>query len=64
VLTAADLTGRSGVLAVNIQEVGSVGWKAMANPAVTKVTGTAYRITDGSLMAGTPVTAVVQAILY
>ena len=64
VLTAADLAGMSGVLALNIQETGPVAWKAMANPGTGKVLGTAYRMTDGSLMAGSPVTAVVQAIMY
>jgi hypothetical protein len=64
VLSTADLAGRSGVLAVHLQETGTTAWKAMVNPAVTKVTGTAYRMTDGSIMAGVPVTATIQAILY
>lgn len=64
ILSAASLTGRSGVLTVGIAETGSVAWKAMVFDNVTKISGTAYRLTDGSLMAGTPVTATVQAILY
>lgn len=64
VLGALDLTGRSGVLSVQVQETGAVAWKAMVFDDVTKVSATAYRLTDGSVMAGTPVTATVNAILY
>jgi hypothetical protein len=64
ILTAADLTGYAGVLSVNFQETGAVAWKAMAFPNVTKVSATAYRLTDGSLFIGQPITGVVQVILY
>jgi len=63
-LGLADLAGRSGVLSVQVQESGDVAWKVMVFPNTDRVSGTAYRLTDGSVMAGTPVTATVNAILY
>ena len=64
VLGLVDLAGRSGVLTVSLQETGDVAWKAMIFDNVDRISGTAYRLTDGSIMAGTPVTATVQAITY
>jgi len=64
VLTVAALTGRSGVLTCLIQETGSQPWKAMPYPNTNKVSATAYRITDGSVMSAQPVTAMVMAITY
>lgn len=63
-LDLADLAGRSGVLTLALQETGSVAWKAMVFDNVNRVSATAYRLTDGSVMAGVPVTATVQAITY
>jgi hypothetical protein len=63
-LDLVDLAGRSGVLTVSLSETGAVAWKAMIFANVNKVSATAYRLTDGSIMAGTPVTATVQAITY
>lgn len=64
VLSTTDLSGFSGVLTVAFQETGSVAWKCMVNPGTGKVVGTAYRMTDGSVFAGQPITGTVQAILY
>jgi hypothetical protein len=64
VLTTADLSGRAGVLMVNVQETGATPWKASPYGATDRVKSVAYRITDGTAMLGTPVTAMVQAILY
>jgi hypothetical protein len=64
VLSAADLLGKSGVLAVNVQESGAIGWKAMVYPNVDRVSATAFRLTDGTPMAGQPLTATIQAVLY
>ena len=63
-LGLADLAGRSGVLSVQVQETGDVAWCAMAFDNTDRVSGTAYRLTDGTVMAGTPVTCMVNAILY
>jgi hypothetical protein len=64
VLGVADLAGRSGVLSVQVQETGAVAWHAMVFDNTNRVSATAYRLTDGSVMAGTPVTASVNAIMY
>jgi hypothetical protein len=64
VLTTLDLTGMSGVLAVNLQETGSLGWKAVVYPESNRIQAKAFWLTDGSPMSGSPVTATVQAILY
>lgn len=64
VLDAADLLGKSGVLSPSVQETGAIAWKAMLHAAGSTVTATAYRMTDGSVMAATPLTGTVQAILY
>ena len=64
VLGTVELAGRSGVLTVQFNEQGVTPWKAMLNPVSNKIVGTAYRISDGTAMAGTPVTGTVQAILY
>jgi hypothetical protein len=63
-LDLADLAGRSGVLTIALQETGAVAWKAMTFANVDKVSATAYRLTDGSIMAGVPVTATLQALTY
>jgi hypothetical protein len=63
-LDLVDLAGRSGVLTLALQETGAVAWKAMVFANVNKVSATAYRLTDGSVMAGTPVTATLQALTY
>lgn len=64
VVSPAVLTGRSGVLTVSLQEVGSPAWKAMIYGNTDRISGTAYRVTDGSLLVGTPITLTVQALLY
>lgn len=64
VLGTTELAGRSGVLTVNFTEQGSFPWKAMLNAVSNKIVGTAYRVDDGSVMAGTPVAGSVMAILY
>jgi hypothetical protein len=64
VLGTTELAGRSGVLTALFTEQGGTPWKAMLNASNNKIVGTAYRITDGSVMAGTPVSGTVQAILY
>ena len=64
VVTPADLAGRSGVLSTQIQETGAVAWKAMVFDNTDRVSITAYRLTDGSTMAGVPLTCTVNAITY
>jgi len=64
ILGTPELAGRSGVLAAQFTEHGSSPWKAMVNAVSNKIVGTAYRLTDGTVMAGTPVSGTVQAILY
>lgn len=64
VLTAADLAGRSGVLTTFIQEMGAQPWKAMIYPNTDRISAVAYHLTDGTVLAGAPVTAVVQGLLY
>lgn len=60
-----ELAGRSGVLTAQITERGTgTPWQAMVNASANKIVGTAYRMSDGSVMAGTPITASAQAILY
>jgi hypothetical protein len=64
VLDVADIAGRSGVLSVQVQETGDVAWAAMVFANTDRISATAYRLTDGSVMAGTPVTATVNGIMY
>lgn len=64
VLGLADLVGRSGVLSVQVQETGDVAWQALVFDNVDRISATAYRLTDGTVMAGNPVTATVTAITY
>lgn len=64
VLGTTELAGRSGVLTCLLSESGVTPWKAMLNVSSNKIVGTAYRLSDASVMAGTPVTGTVQAILY
>lgn len=64
VVTPAELAGRSGVLITLVQETGPVAWKGMVHANVDRISVTAYRVSDGSVMAGTPLTATVQAICY
>ena len=64
VLDTTDLTGFSGILAVQLTETGSIAWKAMLNTVSNQVVGTAYRVSDGTVLAGTPITAVALAVLY
>lgn len=59
-----ELAGRSGVVTALFTEQGSYPWKTMINVVSNKIVGTAYRMSDGSLMAGTPVIGTAQAILY
>lgn len=64
-LSVADLTGRSGVLTCTLQETGTgTAWKGMVFPSVNRIVGIAYRLTDGSLLSGVPVTGTVQALVY
>lgn len=64
VLGTTELTGRSGVLTAVFTEQGATPWKAVLNASSNKIVGTAYRITDGSVMVGSPVIGSAQAILY
>lgn len=64
VFGTTELAGRSGVVTAQFTEEGAFPWKAMLNVVSNKIVATAYRISDGSLMAGTPVAGTAQAILY
>lgn len=64
VLTAADLVGRSGVLSVQFQETGFLGWSAVLYPNVDRVQARAFKLTDGTPYATQVFTGVVDAWLY
>lgn len=63
-VTPTDLTSRSGVLSVQVQEGGDQAWHAQVFGNTDRISATAYRITDGTPMAGVPLTATVNAIVY
>jgi hypothetical protein len=64
VLLATDLTARSGILGIWFQETGAQAWSAVLYPNVDHVSATGYRLTDGSVLAGTPITGTATAVLY
>lgn len=64
VIPAVDLTGYAGVLTVQVQPLGSIGWAAVVDVGVDNVTATAYRLDDGTAYAGYTLTATVSALLY
>lgn len=65
VLSASDLVGRSGVISCQVQEVGTgTPWKCVVFPNTTKISGTAYRLSDGTPNVGAPITATVHALVY
>lgn len=63
-LSTTDLAGRAGVLSVSLQETGSIGYKAVLNAVSGQITGKAYSLADGSPLAGTPITGMVDAYVY
>lgn len=64
ILSAADLATASGVLSVSFQETGDTPYKAMAAADLDRISGTAYRLDDGTVYALAPVTGVVSALIY
>jgi len=64
VVPAADLTGRAGVLNVQFQPMGAVPFRVMVAAASDHISGTAYRLSDGSVLANQPITGVYQAACY
>lgn len=67
-LTAAELVGYAGVLSILVtptdpSDVG-VPWTPMMYGNVTKVSGVAYRVDDGTPWTGVSVTAIIEAWLY
>lgn len=64
VVPADQLLDRSGVISVQVQETGTPGWRTVIAAATNKIVGTAYRLADGTVMAGVPVQAIVTVIVY
>lgn len=65
VLGTADLSGRSGVIVCTLQESGTgTPWKAQVFPNTNRISATAYRLSDGSVLAGAPVTGSVHSLVY
>lgn len=65
VLSSSTLATYAGVLHVSFQETGNVTpWKAMVYGSTDRVKGRAYRLDTGAVLASTPVTGVVRALLY
>jgi len=64
VLSSADLATAAGVVSVHVQETGTAAVRVLVNPVSGQVQGTAYRLTDGQLATNTPVTVLVDAMLY
>lgn len=64
ILSAADLTGAAGVLTCQFQESGSVPFKAVANPNINAVGGTAYRLDTGAVYPSQAISGTVIAYLY
>lgn len=64
VLSAADLTGKAGVLGAWFQPTSSTVYQAILTNNITKVSGVAYRLSDGVVHASQPVAGVVMALIY
>lgn len=68
VLTPGDLSGHIGVLTVRLMEVmgtsGGVPWKAVLWPNTDRISGTAYRLDDGTAYASQALSGLVTALLY
>jgi hypothetical protein len=64
VLSSLDLGTYAGVLSVTVTPVGTTPWVCPVVAGTGKVTGTVYRVDDGTLYAGATVSALVTALLY
>lgn len=64
VITADDLAGYAGVLAVTVQETGSEVWHCQPDAGTGNVIGIAYSVADGLPLTATTLTGVVTAVLY
>jgi hypothetical protein len=64
ILSNTDIGSFAGVLSAIFQETGAIGYKAIVNGDINRVTGTAYALTDGSPLAFQTVTGTVTANLY
>lgn len=65
---AGELSGHIGVLTCRLQEVmatsGGVPWKAVLWPNTDRISGTAYRLDDGTPYASQALLGLVAAVLY
>lgn len=64
VLSVADLAGRAGVVNVQFQETGTLGYKAVLFGNVDHVSATAFKVSDGTVYAGQSLSGMVSAWLY
>lgn len=65
VLTATDLTGYAGVLAVTFQETGSsIAWRASITDGGTKITAVARKLLDGTTFNSQAITGIAVAWVY
>ena len=64
VLSTSDISGRAGVLSVEVQSVGSVPFTVNVSPLGTSVSGTAYRVDDGSPLSSVSLSASIVAYVY
>jgi len=64
VLSVTDLASAAGVLSCHFQEAGTVPFKAVLNPNINVVGGTAYRLDDGTPYATQSISGIVTAYLY
>lgn len=63
-LSALDLTTYAGVLSVQVQPVGTVGWTSLVRADTDRIVGKAFRLDDGTPYVGFVLTAVMTAMLY
>lgn len=64
VIPPDDLAGYSGVLTCEVQETGTLPWKAILRGGTTTVVGTAYRLDTGLPYTNAALSATVRALLY
>lgn len=64
VLDLTDLTGRAGVLSAMFQETGALAFKMVLFANTDRVSGHAYRVSDGTPYASVALTGIVDAWVY
>lgn len=63
-LAVGELVGYAGVLSVELQETGTLPYKAMLSAGVGEVTGMAYRLDTGAVYPAQPIEGIVVATVY